>query len=157
MFVNKKLIPFISSIQVHRSEDRLVRYYAAAEAMISKYITVKGRDSMEYFSDNNKLIVGSDIKKMVDSVGEIAIIDRSLFESALKNTLGYKIQSIVKPLDVKLQEQLISGINAFVDILGVHTFYSKIVIDTINADIKGYSTTLIITLAVTNDLLESVL
>lgn len=154
MFVNKKLIPFITSIQVHRPEEQLVAYYAVAEVMISKYITVNG---MEYFSDKNKLKVGSDIKKMVDTVGEIAIIDRPLFESALKNTLGYKIQNVDKPLDEKLREKVYSGIISFGDILGVDTYYSKIVMDSINADIKGYSATLQTTLLVVNDLLESVL
>lgn len=120
------------------AEKRLVIYHAIAEVLAGNLVKTVEAQVKDY-----ELKMRVSIKNIVDAVGEIAIIDRSLFENALVSVVKYKLY---KPNPEELRTELYNENANFFSVIGLTRFYSQVDIEYINKNFSLYRSTIITTL-----------
>lgn len=127
---NKEITTLSTLLHTSDTEKRTVIYYALGEVLISNLIRSTNMDSKDY-----EVKMRISVKKIVDSIGELAIIDRSLFENTLINILKYKL---FKPDLEGLRTDLWNPEANFFMVIGLTRFYSLADIECINKHFKLY-------------------
>jgi len=109
-------------LNVVDNDERRIAYLAIAEAISSAYV--------KYFTEIkniNEAVIN--ISKITDIIGEIGIIDRTIFSNILKNAILYKIAKKSKENSTDVQYY---NTKSFEEFLGITIYYSQSDIRLIN-------------------------
>jgi len=109
------------------SEKRVVVYNAVAEVIANELLDE---------SKINQRKIGT---KVIDYINEIVILDTTLMENILTNTIKYKMS---KRKNINLQNEMYNY-SSFNDVLGIGLYYSKSTIESIDKNFKLYKTALV--------------
>jgi len=123
---------------------RLVSYLAIGEVIASKLIT-----NNELTKDYDKTI-NIKIKKIINFINELAIVDIVMLEKSILNVLNYKLskQKLI------INSNNIYNITSFEDVLGVNKYFSSETINIINNNFTLYRDTMLATLNASNSIME---
>lgn len=132
---------FIDLLETNNVEERTVRYYAIAEVIINGLLKV-------YKKEENTARLNLINNKIVDGIGELTIIDRSLFASILNKIFQYHYNL---GLPVELGKNIMSY-NSILDVLGVSQYFSADDMFLLNKHFGCYRDAMVVTLKARDEL-----
>lgn len=126
----KEVVELGNLLQTTDAKKAVVGCYAVADILSREIIR-----STYLESKDGEFKIRMAIKRAVDTIGEIAIIDRTMLDAAIQNSLKYKLRSLPKRED---DAYYITSKNSFLEMIDVNTYFSNDLIKTIDDNLSYY-------------------